>query len=107
MTVLLQPPDMASRMEPSPDPNQTHPRTERLLDFREVRVLFSTCVDSAQRESYSRVVARLGGSIAADHDTDFTHFVTLQAQRGEKDRGFKKSLNSLVALAAGVCLNPF
>ncbi|KAK9824072.1 hypothetical protein WJX72_007535 [[Myrmecia] bisecta] len=76
-------------------------RQLRKIETREVRVLFSTCVDASLRKAYTKTIQRLGGSVAADSDQSFTHFLTLQAARGESDRGFKKSLNTLMALAAG------
>lgn len=44
---------------------------------RQVRVLFSTCIDAAQRRALAKTVARLGGAVAPDGDEDFTHFVTV------------------------------
>lgn len=63
-------------------------------------MLFSACVNAQTRTSLSRAIAQLGGSVA-DDGPDFSHFVTLQAAAGHNDRGFKKSLHALMALAAG------
>ena len=65
-----------------------------------MKVLFSTCVNATLRKSLTKSIQQLGGRVAADGD-DFTHFVTLNAAKGHSDRGFKKSLNTLLALAAG------
>ena len=40
-------------------------------------MLFSTCIDAAQRRALAKTVARLGGAVAPDGDEDFTHFVTV------------------------------
>ena len=37
-------------------------------------------------------------------DDSFTHFVTCPPERGSSERGFVKSLNLLIALAAGTVL---
>ena len=63
-------------------------------------MLFSTCLNAALRKKLAKSVQQLGGTVASD-GPDFTHFVTLQAARGHNDRGFKKSLNTLIAVAAG------
>ena len=55
------------------------------------------------RKTLTQAIQQLGGTVAAD-GPEFTHFLTLQAARGHKDRGFKKSLNTLLALAAGASL---
>lgn len=47
-----------------------------LLD-RQVRVLFSKCIDLVERKALARTVARLGGAVAPDSDENFTHFVTV------------------------------
>ena len=70
------------------------------MPCRPVRVLISTCVSATMRKSLTRAIQQLGGTVASD-GPDFTHFVTLDAARGHKDRGFKKSINTLLALAAG------
>ena len=41
-------------------------------------MLFSTCIDAAQRRALTRTVVRLGGGVAPDGDKDFTHFVTVR-----------------------------
>ena len=63
-------------------------------------MLFSKCIAKEDREEMQRDVERLGGRVVSDHT--FTHFVTLSPKRGEADRGFVKSLNVLIALAAGM-----
>lgn len=68
---------------------------------RPPRVLISTCVDAKLRQSITKTVERLGGTITASAQ-DFTVFVTLDASGGDKDRGFTKSLNALSALASGL-----
>ena len=63
-------------------------------------VLISQCVDEKLRKSMTRTIERLGGAVTTSPQ-DFTAFVTLEAARGQKDRGFTKSLNALSALASG------
>ena len=63
-------------------------------------VLISQCVDEKLRKSMTRTVERLGGTVTTSSQ-DFTVFVTLEAARGQKDRGFTKSLKALSALAGG------
>jgi len=63
-------------------------------------VLISTCVDAQLRKSMTKTVEHLGGSVTASAK-DFTVFVTLDAARGQSERGFIKSLNTLSALASG------
>ena len=63
-------------------------------------MLISTCVDAKLRQAITRTVERLGGTVTWS-SADFTVFVTLDASRGDKDRGFTKSLNALSALASG------
>ena len=63
-------------------------------------MLFSKCIAKEDREEMQKDVERLGGSVVSDHT--FTHFVTLSPKRGETERGFVKSLNVLIALAAGM-----
>lgn len=48
-----------------------------LVLTRQVRVLFSKCIDAAERKALARTVTRLGGAVAPDSDEDFTHFVTV------------------------------
>ncbi len=72
---------------------------------RPPRVLISTCVDAKLRQSITKTVERLGGTITASAQ-DFTVFVTLDASGGDKDRGFTKSLNALSALASGLSTVP-
>ena len=67
-----------------------------------VRVLFSKCVSEQDRKKHQTTIEQLGGSVVKDDQ--FSHFVTLTAARGKKDRGFVKSLNTLLALAAGEVL---
>lgn len=74
---------------------------ERRFLNRPPRVLISTCVDAKLRQSITKTVERLGGTITASAQ-DFTVFVTLDASGGDKDRGFTKSLNALSALASGM-----
>lgn len=74
--------------------------------LRQVKVLFSTCVDKSRIASHSKVIQRLGGQVVDGDASDFTHFVSLpprtgQSKKDKEDRGFKKSINSLIALAAG------
>lgn len=64
-------------------------------------MLLSTCVDDKTREGFRRAIEKLGGSLAPEGDTSFTHFVTLQPQKGDKLKGFRKSISVLIALAAG------
>ncbi len=63
-------------------------------------MLISTCVDAKLRQVITRTVERLGGTVTSS-PADFSVFVTLDAARGDKDRGFTKSLNALSALASG------
>ena len=77
---------------------------------RQVKVLFSTCVEKSRIAAYSKTVHRLGGQVVEGEGADFTHFVSLppskgQARKGKDETGFKKSINSLVALAAGMLLD--
>ena len=48
---------------------------------RQVRILFSKCIDSVERKALARSVARLGGAVAPDSDENFTHFVTVPCSR--------------------------
>ena len=80
-----------------------------ILCLRQVKVLFSTCVDKSRIASHSKVIQRLGGQVVDGDASDFTHFVSLpprtgQSKKDKEDRGFKKSINSLIALAAGMFL---
>ncbi|KAK9916410.1 hypothetical protein WJX75_002264 [Coccomyxa subellipsoidea] len=75
-------------------------RQLRGADTKPPRVLISTCVDAKLRQAITRTVERLGGTVTWS-SADFTVFVTLDASRGDKDRGFTKSLNALSALASG------
>ena len=68
--------------------------------FRPPSVLISTCVDAKLRQAITRTVERLGGTVTSS-PADFSVFITLDAARGIKDRGFTKSLNALSALASG------
>jgi len=69
---------------------------------RQVRVLYSTTLDKSKKASMTKIVKRLGGSVEDKEGPEFTHFVTLQpTSPGQTDRGFKKSINALIALAAG------
>lgn len=73
-------------------------------------MLFSTCVEKSRIAAYSKTISRLGGRVVEGEGEDFTHFVSLsstgsQAKKGKDDKGFKKSINSLVALAAGTSLS--
>ena len=58
-------------------------------------------MDGELRDALAKTIERLGGTIASDHDADFTHFVTLPPDRAEPGRGFTKSFKALSALAAG------
>ena len=50
----------------------------------------------------SKIIRRLGGSVEDADGSDFTHFVALQpTAAGQTDRGFQKSINALIPLAAG------
>lgn len=65
-------------------------------------MLYSTALDKTKRGSMSKIIKRLGGSIEDSEGPDFTHFVALQpTDARQTDRGFKKSINALIALAAG------
>lgn len=69
---------------------------------RQVRVLYSTTLDKSKKASMTKIVKRLGGSVEDKEGPEFTHFVTLQpTSPRQTDRGFKKSINALIALAAG------
>lgn len=69
---------------------------------RPVRVLYSTSLDKSKKSSMSKIIRRLGGSVEDGEGPDFTHFVALQpTAANQTDRGFKKSINALIALAAG------
>ena len=63
-------------------------------------VMISQCVDDKLRQAMTKTIERLGSSVTASAE-DFTVFVTLDAAKGRKDRGFTKSLNALSALACG------
>lgn len=68
-------------------------------------VLFSACVAEQDRQALRETVRRLGGRVVDGRGgatSDWTHFVTLAPRRGDPKRGFQKSLNTLVALAAGL-----
>ena len=65
-------------------------------------VLISSCIDAKLRKSMTKIIERLGGSLTASPE-DFTVFVTLEPAKGQKERGFIKSLNTLSALASGMC----
>lgn len=71
-----------------------------IFPCRPTVVLISTCVDTQLRKSMTKTIERLGGSVTASVK-DFTVFVTLDAARGQSERGFIKSLNTLSALASG------
>lgn len=64
-------------------------------------MLISSCVDAKLRKSMTKTIKRLG-AVLTTSPKDFTVFVTLEAAKGQKDRGFIKSLNTLSALASGV-----
>ena len=64
-------------------------------------VLISSCVDAKLHKSMTKTIERLGGSVTASAE-DFTVFVTLEPAKGQKERGFVKSLNTLSALASGM-----
>lgn len=50
----------------------------------------------------TKIIKRLGGSVEDAEGPEFTHFVALQpTAANQTDRGFKKSINALIALAAG------
>jgi hypothetical protein len=67
---------------------------------RPIKVLFSTAVDARSKAAMTRTVERLGGSVAADGDPDFSHFV-LPTPPNAHTRIVQKSFNTLLALAAG------
>jgi len=72
-----------------------------------VRVLYSTTLDKSLKANMTKSIKRLGGSVEDKEGPEFTHFVTLQpTAAGQTDRGFKKSINALIALAAGASLSP-
>ena len=78
-----------------------------MLVCRPVRVLYSTSLDKSKRGSMSKIIKRLGGSVEDGEGPDFTHFVALQpTDTKQTDRGFKKSINALIALAAGQPIYP-
>lgn len=65
-------------------------------------MLYSTALDKAKKSSMTKVIKRLGGSVEDAEGPEFTHFVALQpTAANQTDRGFKKSINALIALAAG------
>ncbi len=72
-----------------------------LVLCRDVRVMFSTTISESLRSSLAKLLKRLGGKDVGKDSLDFTHFVTIQPSRGHKTLGFKKSFNTLLALAAG------
>ena len=61
---------------------------------------FSKCIPAERRSDLQDAVENLGGSTVTDDS--FTHFVTCPPEKGSQDRGFVKSLNLLIALAAGI-----
>ena len=68
-------------------------------------MLYSTSLDKSKKSSMSKIIKRLGGSVEDAEGPDFTHFVALQpTAANQTDRGFKKSINALIALAAGQLL---
>lgn len=73
--------------------------------LRDVRVLFSTTVSEKERQSLTRILKRLGGKDAGKQSIDFSHFVTMQPARRDKELGFKKSFSTLLAMAAGMFLD--
>lgn len=80
------------------------PETAMLSEFhilcRPQKVLISTCVDVKLRQSITKTIQGLGGSVT-DSPEDFTVYLTLAAEPGAKERGFVKSLSALSALASG------
>ena len=60
---------------------------------------FSKCIPAQTRGTLQEAVESLGGNVVTDDS--FTHFVTCPPEKGSQDRGFVKSLNLLIALAAG------
>ncbi|DBB04110.1 TPA: hypothetical protein ACH3X1_013160 [Trebouxia sp. C0004] len=92
--------DMAGPQEGSP---ASHVKAARkATDTKQVRVLYSTTLEKSKKASMSKIVKRLGGSVEDKEGPEFTHFVTLHpTSPGQTDRGFKKSINALIALAAG------
>lgn len=62
-------------------------------------MLLSKCISPARREKLEKDVEQLKGKVVVDDS--FTHFVTLAPRRGDSNRGFVRSLNLLIALAAG------
>ena len=44
---------------------------------------------------------RLGGEVVSDGGMSFTHFVALPPDRSDRNSGFRKTIASLLALAAG------
>jgi hypothetical protein len=73
---------------------------------RDVGVLFSTSVAAEVRQTLGETVRRLGGRVVegkgGSQGPEWTHFVTLAPKRGGEKLGFQKSLNTLIALAAGI-----
>jgi hypothetical protein len=71
-------------------------------------VLFSTSVAADVRQTLGETVRRLGGRVVegrgGSQGPEWTHFVTLAPKRGGEKLGFQKSLNTLIALAAGTPL---
>ncbi|KAK9843511.1 hypothetical protein WJX81_006816 [Elliptochloris bilobata] len=95
------PPEAASKAVASVEGAPGKQRSLRKPQHKQVRVLFSTCIDAAQRKALARTVTRLGGAVAPDGDESFTHFVTLAPVAGDKGRGLVKSKSMLIALAEG------
>ena len=70
-------------------------------------MLYSTSLDKLKRSSMTKIIQRLGGCVEDSEGPDFTHFMALQpTDSHQTDRGFKKSINALIALAAGHCFHP-
>ena len=61
---------------------------------------FSTSISDVLRVQLTKKVEHLGGAVL-DGPESSTHFVTLAPVKGDPKTGFRKSIASLLALAAG------
>ena len=66
-----------------------------------MRLHYSASISDALRNQLTRKAERLGGVVVRGTDEGFTHLVTLAPSKGDPKTGFRKSIASLLALAAG------
>ena len=106
-SVLVHTASHGNQLQRSADSRLPRQRLHSWCMCRPVRVLYSTSLDKSKKSSMSKIIKRLGGSVEDAEGPDFTHFVALQpTAANQTDRGFKKSINALIALAAGQPSDP-